>query len=842
MSYEIEGLDDVVGSKKPSSVSFYMPGGSGKVEKLNEEINFDKLDPDMRERIMAAKEDWESNKTLNPKGLPFPLTSAARSRALQENLYKRSLAGEQGIYMPENPAKSPDKQWFHTNSVDISSSVPDTFLKTYGLHRPFGSKDPVHVQINPEYKWEKPLKDVSISESGDISIPGLEHVIADEVLPTKEELGAYQGNPMLARQGERSRATLGGQPGAVEKLVTDIAKPVSEMSFADWEKKSILANALKYGTSKIPFVSLQMTPEQAGVAKESEQFLMDKGRNALSAIASPIETGKNVIKGLANASAGELIGEAIKGTVYDPELLALGGPTQKLMEKGVTSAGKVGTALADITPTGVKNVVGDVLGNVKRVENKLDKWNADFNARRQAAYEAGLITEKGMPNVGAAMAPDIATVKASLALASPDIQQLYGHLPPEKINLEALNRHSVADKWGINLTKGEATQDPALLGREWNLRGTSKELMERLNERSGKLYESLNTVRDKVAPDLTGFDIKDFGQTVIDDILVKDKIRLDNINAAYKALNDANGGKFPIDVTKLDTNIAESLSKQMKTNHLPDSIKRDLQDFYKNPTFESYEAFRTNLAQEMRSNSNGNARAAAYVVRNELEKLPMPDNLKAIKPLADEARKLVTERSNILKTNPAYRNAVKDTRDIGELTSGLEHVGSDKFIEKFVFGNTDTASRANIQRLLKEVGNDSRGAQAIRAGTIEKLKQSSKMLDEKKDSFSQKGYRTAIEKNLGSKLNSIMDPVTVNDLKEIGDLASWTEHVKPVSTAAPSGTPAAIFQEFGVPAAKKYAAVKSGGMSEMADFALGHIKRKFETKDILKRGSGIEKD
>ena len=37
-------------------------------------------------------------------------------------------------------------------AADIPTNIPDSFLSQFGLHRPFGKKDPVHVQADPNFK------------------------------------------------------------------------------------------------------------------------------------------------------------------------------------------------------------------------------------------------------------------------------------------------------------------------------------------------------------------------------------------------------------------------------------------------------------------------------------------------------------------------------------------------------------------------------------------------------------------------------------------------------------------------------------------------------------------
>ena len=82
-------------------------------------------------------------------GKELPITSKERSYAKQKDLFERAKRGEKGIYMPLNPDLD-KKEIYHTNAVDISSEVPETFLNQFGLHRPLGKKDPVHTVLMPE--------------------------------------------------------------------------------------------------------------------------------------------------------------------------------------------------------------------------------------------------------------------------------------------------------------------------------------------------------------------------------------------------------------------------------------------------------------------------------------------------------------------------------------------------------------------------------------------------------------------------------------------------------------------------------------------------------------------
>ena len=118
-------------------------------------IDLENLNPELQDRIARMQEDWRNNKELNPKGLELPITRAASTAAEQQDLIRRNAAGEPGIYTPA--PVPPGAKMVHQNAIDLPTSVPDSFLAQYGLHRPLIKKgDPVHVQIDPNAAYEVP--------------------------------------------------------------------------------------------------------------------------------------------------------------------------------------------------------------------------------------------------------------------------------------------------------------------------------------------------------------------------------------------------------------------------------------------------------------------------------------------------------------------------------------------------------------------------------------------------------------------------------------------------------------------------------------------------------------
>jgi len=248
-------------------------------------------------------------------------------------------------------------------------------------------------------------------------------------------------------------------------------------------------------------------------------------------------------------------------------------------------------------------------------------------------------------------------------------------------------------------------------------------------------------------------------------------MRLSAIDQAYKDLINANGGQFPIDITTLNDNVVKSLDKNLKTSHLSSGIRADLEQFYKNPTFEAYEALRTNLANEMRSNPDGNARAAAYLVRQEVENLPIftkdVGSAKAIelKNKADYARSLVKERAEVIKNNPAYRAAVKEFSDLKEASSQGESLNAAKFHDKYVAKATPEA----VRRLKSELLPDDIANQAIVAAEFERVKSA---LVNASESNVKTEFFASFMKNNAKLLQETMGPQAFKDVLEIGLLRS----------------------------------------------------------------------
>jgi hypothetical protein len=362
-------------------------------------------------------------------------------------------------------------------------------------------------------------------------------------------------------------------------------------------------------------------------------------------------------------------------------------------------------------------------------------------------------------SVGAAAVPDATAIQQALSVATPELQAA---LQGKKLDTSFI-RHIEADSLPIpvRLTEGQATGDIIKMSNEQNRRGKDPELARRFNEQNGQLIENINEIRKNAAPDVFGTKTIENSQGIIDSYKTIDANLNQGINTKYQALRDAAGGKFPVDAPKLLQNIESKLQKELLSNEAPKGQFSELQRLAKdnNMTFEDYLSLRRNLGEIARTSTDGPTRKAAGYMIEELEKLPLQESAKKLKPLADEARKAARDRFQMLEKDPAFRAAVDDS------------VPADKFIDKFVINGVNK----NINTMVQTLGKDSPAHQHMAAGTINWLRDKAGVIDEKSN-FSQKQYNAALKKlDDVNNLHEIFNPEAASQLKTLGNVANYTQ-------------------------------------------------------------------
>jgi hypothetical protein len=410
---------------------------------------------------------------------------------------------------------------------------------------------------------------------------------------------------------------------------------------------------------------------------------------------------------------------------------------QNMMETlGIGVGIKAAPTVAKVGMKGAEKVEGAVSAVGEAVAPTVAKVAEKFTPIEVTMAQRALGMRKpdqarAMGSVGAAgvepPAMRQANIESALASASPDTNRFVISQDQTNINLPALQIKALEDKHGIQLTTGQRTGDTGRYAEEWNVRGgEGNPIGEAFKDQPSQIAAAIDQARIERAPDINNVEPSALGQVQINGLAAKDQLRREAISAAYKDLTDLNGGTFPIDTGKLKQNIASSLDAE---NALPYFEGKDLQKavdaFYKDPSFQRFEALRTQTANTLRSaTKDGNEKRAAWIVRNELENMPVfgegtgtPQAIQ-LKAAADKARNLVVERSGVIENNPAYRAAINEAADAESASAQGESLQADKFHQKFVAG----ASPEAVRRLKAELLPDDPAHQALIAAEFERAK------------------------------------------------------------------------------------------------------------------------
>ncbi len=371
------------------------------------------------------------------------------------------------------------------------------------------------------------------------------------------------------------------------------------------------------------------------------------------------------------------------------------------------------------------------------------------------------------------------------------------------VNKTALERHAQADSLPvkIRLSEGQALGDERLISLELNARGKQEAYSKGFQEQNKALIENTRAFRDEAGPDVFSTNAVEHADTLINRYKAIDDVRRAEITQKYKALEEANGGQFPVDGAAFIKAADAALAKKMKGRYLPKEVRGDIEEFRDNAgqmTFEQFENLRTNLATEARKaerSGDGNAAAAVNIVRRELESLPMSAENSQLKALADSARNAAKQRFDALDADPAYKAAVNDS------------VAPDAFIRKYVTGGT----RDNVALLNEAMSGDPVAIQTLRVATLDHLRQAGGIDANYNGNFTQAGYNKALQA-LDPKILSLLGPELTEQARTLGDVARYTQFQPKGSFANNSNTMVAAAAEKAADALEGIVNYKTGGI------------------------------
>ncbi len=557
-----------------------------------------------------------------------------------------------------------------------------------------------------------------------------------------------------------------------------------------------------------------------------------QARSAMQSAAAPAETalalGTGAVAGIAAPIAGA-VRTITEGKIRGPESERIAQERAKEVRDSLTYQPRTEGARENLS-TIQKGLEASKLPPFIGPEITLASIAA---GPRAVAKSAPANAANGaLGSVGAAGAGTIEQARALVANSSPELRAAVESAAKAKnatVDIDALKRHVEAHSLPVpvNLTPGQATQDVSRLSFEKNRRGTDAKVADRFSEQNKTLSENLNRIRENAAPDVYVSSKPDIGNLVIDAYKAKDDALNTAISTKYQALRDANGGSFPLDAKAFVSTADKALHKELLYDHVSPEIRRTIDRLATSGmTFENFEALRTNLARIQRSvSADGNAKAAAGVIRDALEALPMPKGAEHLKPLADAARAAAKERFSMIEADPAYKAVTRGT------------ASAEKFVDQFVIRSDLKKAEAAINNL------DPTARQAVRAGVIKQLQESAGIVNDA-GNFSQAGYNKALER-VRPKLGLLFDVQERQHLEALGNVARYTQAQPVGSFVNNSNTLVGGLAEMAKAGAKSTvegaANVAAKGIP-IGSFARSYLEKRAiakQTDEILRPGGGI---
>lgn len=662
-------------------------------------VDLSKSDSILSEQLKKANDAYREQ-----YGKDLPVTSAARTAAEQQSLVDRAARGEPGIFMPAKVQQG--KDMYHDTAVDIGQNIPPEFAKRleteFNLHRPFGAKDPVHWEVNPQFKQvaQANKKDQQGFDSFFDSIkpvgeqkPAVSEIAAKK-LGEKSKFDVFNVSEEQKKAGEdkltrriSNLQTLAEIPAGVAGLVSKAYMYLAEKGAEAFDMQG--AYPLEKRDEIAAKISNALTPDIAsrfGVDKNSPEYKDATLTKVMQYIGSNVDKGVDKISketGLPKSDVDTFVNLiAIPGVMKGAGLAK--GKIESQFAKTAETAPKVEPAFTgekpvqamEPQPTAAEQLTTQFEKKpIKEIKAAEASNEPLAGAEIKQAHEAKVEAQKSVPTQVPEKTAKALKEKLGETPLLPEVAQQVADAVKrgETINPDAVVLHNKARQFNIELTPGQKTLDPALISKELNERGIKEAYVARFNEQSSLLHEAANKIKTDVAPEMSAQDYVGSGEVGINQVKNIVETNQKAIKDAYKALEDAGGGKFPVDGKSIAKDAIAKLTETDRIDYLPPIIKKKLDGYLsgeKQMNFNLFENLRSDVASEMRKANragDGATVKALSEVRDALEKLPLTQESAPLKPLADKARSLFKADKDLESSNKLYsdvKNDVADTKTI----------------------------------------------------------------------------------------------------------------------------------------------------------------------------------
>lgn len=471
-------------------------------------------------------------------------------------------------------------------------------------------------------------------------------------------------------------------PGASRLPVKDMTK--SLLAFVD----NTIGGVIPYGAKQIGYLfgrTIGDTPEQAEkISNRMAEITAKPFGKAFGISNDPAYKGEAVGK------LFEFVGENIhKGSKFVGEKTGLPASDIEWMANMVLP--KAIEKGAPIVKAGGEKIVeagGKVKAELDAAKAQLEGKTAGGQLKQQfeqkvapetvapevkpaevVAPEQAVAPETVTPETVVKQEPVVTQLNEQFQAKQPQVAKVVKEVTAQggDVNPQAVALHDKALSLPvpIELTKGQALQDPVIISRERNERGIKEQLSQRFNEQNKALQENATIIKQQAAPDVKTTDYVGDSQVLIDNIGELAKANETRIGEAYKKLKDQAGGKFPMDGQTASKKVLDQLKEADRLEYLPEIYKKKLEAYAsgtKQMNFNLFENLRSDLAADMRKADragDGNTKNVLSQVREGLETMDLKGDAQNLKGFADDARAAFKAEKDLEASNPLYAK-VKD--------------------------------------------------------------------------------------------------------------------------------------------------------------------------------------
>lgn len=464
------------------------------------------------------------------------------------------------------------------------------------------------------------------------------------------------------------------------------------------------------------------------------------------------------------------VGDAANKYVIQPVVNATGLPQPDV----ANIAGTLGMAAPAVVPRivrGASNFVGDAAQSAVADDAAENVSRPTAYEQARTSYSQPQETSTNIPSQYASGGASASTVLARLSTASPELQadaqaafgeaqEKYGPGWQSHIDWNAVDRQLNADSLPVpgRLTKGQASQDGALISEEWNKRSTNG-LGPTFAAQNENQIANLKEIREQSAPDVYTNTPAEHADTLINaykDLYAQDKGVVD---AKWNAIRQQTSDSMIFDAGQMLQDAQAALRAKKLTAYDPGGQLTELTDDARRGglSADGYVAWRQNLGRE--AMKGGNEGAAASAILDATNKSDMLPQAAQYRDMVNDALASGRALHQKLALDPAYQEVVNGGASVKN------------FVNKFVINGKPE----NVAQMRDNLAGNDVAGQTMRAAILDNLRSSAALDDQYQGNFAAKGFNKQLS-YITPSAGLVFNNGELQTLRSLGDYSTHISH------------------------------------------------------------------